>query len=239
MNASRLSSFDHQPSSFACRESTNGGVVCYNSAMPKLNSDSEPPRREPGSSSAETATRCAWAIGPHLQPYHDNEWGVPVHDEQRHFEFLVLESAQAGLSWITILKRRNAYREAFCEFDPGAVAELRPTDVERLLKDSGIIRNRRKVESAISNARAFLEVQNEFGSFDTYIWGFVDRAPIVNAWGPESQIPAETALSKELSKDMKRRGFSFLGPVVCYAHMQATGLVMDHITSCYRWRELS
>ena len=206
--------------------------------MPKLKNPSEPLQSEPTPSSAE-ASRCSWAVGPYLQPYHDNEWGVPVHDEHRHFEFLVLESAQAGLSWITILKRRSAYSEAFCGFDPEAVAELGPSDVERLLQDSGIIRNRMKVQSATPNARAFLEIQSDYGSFDSYIWGFVDRAPIVNTWGPEDQIPAETALSTALSKDMKRRGFSFLGPVVCYAHMQATGLVMDHITNCYRWSELS
>jgi len=190
-------------------------------------------------SDSSPASRCDWAIGPDLQPYHDQEWGVPVHDDRRHFEFLILESAQAGLSWITILKRREAYREAFCGFDPDAVAALGPADVERLLGESGIIRNRRKVESAISNAAAFLDVRREFGSFDRYIWGFVDGAPVVNAWVTESQIPAETPLSKELSKDLKRRGFGFLGPVVCYAHLQATGLVMDHVTSCFRWRELA
>jgi DNA-3-methyladenine glycosylase I len=164
---------------------------------------------------------------------------VPVHDERRHFEFLILESAQAGLSWITILKRRDAYREAFCDFDPDAVAALGPVDVERLLGESGIIRNRKKVESAISNARAFLEIRREFGSFDSYIWGFVGGAPVLNTWSADSHIPAETPLSIELSKDLRRRGFSFLGPVVCYAQLQATGLVMDHVKSCYRWRELS
>ncbi len=182
--------------------------------------------------------RCGWAAGPFMEPYHDLEWGVPVHDDRRHYEFLVLESAQAGLSWITILKRREAYRRAFCEFDPSAVAELGPTDVERLLADPGIIRNRAKIESAISNARAFLEIRGELGSFDNYIWGFVDGAPVVNSWDSDSQIPAETALSKEVSADLRRRGFRFLGPVVCYAHLQATGVVNDHITSCFRWQEL-
>jgi DNA-3-methyladenine glycosylase I len=183
--------------------------------------------------------RCRWAAGAFLQPYHDEEWGVPVHDERRHFEFLVLESAQAGLSWLTILKRREAYREAFCDFDPESVAKLGPGDVERLLSHSGIIRNRRKVESAISNARAFLEIRRKFASFDNYIWDFVDGAPIVSSWGDDSQIPAETPLSTELSKDLRRRGFSFLGPVVCYAHLQATGLVNDHVMACFRRRELS
>jgi DNA-3-methyladenine glycosylase I len=183
--------------------------------------------------------RCNWANGPFLEPYHDTEWGVPVHDDRRHFEFLVLESAQAGLSWITILKRRDGYRRAFCDFDPDAVAALGPQDVERLLGDAGIIRNRRKVQSAISNARAFLEIRREFGSFDSYIWGFVNGAPLVNSWGSGAGIPAETALSKEVSGDLRRRGFTFLGPVVCYAHLQATGLVMDHVTSCFRWAALA
>jgi len=173
-----------------------------------------------------------------LEPYHDLEWGVPVHEDRRHFEFLVLESAQAGLSWITILKRREGYRRAFCEFDPSAVAELGSADVERLLADTGIIRNRAKVESAISNAHAFLEISGEFGSFDNYIWRFVDGVPLVNRWDSDSRIPAETSLSKEVSADLRRRGFRFLGPVVCYAHLQATGLVNDHITSCFRWQEL-
>ena len=187
---------------------------------------------------AGIARCCSWANGEFLQPYHDAEWGVPVHDDRRHFEFLILESAQAGLSWVTILKRRHGYRNAFCGFDPEAVAGLGPADVERLLGDPGIIRNRRKVESAIGNARAFLDIRGEFGSFDSYIWGFVDGAPILNAWDDMSRIPAETPLSKKVSADLRRRGFTFLGPVVCYAHLQATGLVMDHVTSCFRWRDL-
>ncbi len=191
-----------------------------------------------GAVSAEP-DRCRWAAGAFLQPYHDQEWGVPVHDDRRHFEFLILESAQAGLSWVTILKRRGGYRRAFCDFDADAVAALGTADVGRLLADPGIIRNRRKVESAISNARAFLDIRREFGTFDDYIWGFVSGVPIVNAWGEDSQIPAETLLSKQVSADLRRRGFTFLGPVVCYAHLQATGLVMDHVTNCFRWRELS
>jgi DNA-3-methyladenine glycosylase I len=191
----------------------------------------------PGGAAAELP-RCPWAAGEFLQPYHDAEWGVPVRDDRRHFEFLILESAQAGLSWVTILKRRDGYRNAFCGFDPEAVAGLGSTDVERLLRDPGIIRNRRKVESAIGNARAFLDIRREFGSFDSYIWGFVSGVPIVNAWDDMSQIPAETPLSRQVSADLRRRGFTFLGPVVCYAHLQATGLVMDHVTACFRWREL-
>ncbi|MGA3215598.1 MAG: DNA-3-methyladenine glycosylase I [Acidimicrobiales bacterium] len=174
-----------------------------------------------------------------MQAYHDEEWGVPVHEDSRHFEFLVLESAQAGLSWATILRRRDGYRRAFCDFDPEAVAGLAPSDVERLLGDPGIIRNRRKVESAIGNARAFLDVRREFGTFDSYIWGFVGGEPVLNNWSTDSEIPAETALSKQVSKDLRRRGFTFLGPVVCYAHLQATGLVMDHVTDCYRFSELT
>jgi DNA-3-methyladenine glycosylase I len=206
--------------------------------MASQKSSSGPLRPEPEATSAEPS-RCQWAAGAFLQPYHDEEWGVPVHDDRRHFEFLVLESAQAGLSWITILKRRDGYRQAFCNFDPEAVAEFEPADVARLLGDPGIIRNRRKVESAITNARAFLEIRCQFGSFDSYVWGFVGGLPVVNAWRAESEIPAETQLSKELSADLRRRGFRFLGPVVCYAHLQATGLVMDHVTSCFRWSELS
>ncbi|MGD0875569.1 MAG: DNA-3-methyladenine glycosylase I [Acidimicrobiales bacterium] len=188
---------------------------------------------------AMSKVRCRWATGEFLQPYHDQEWGVPVHDDRRHFEFLILESAQAGLSWVTILKRREGYRRAFCDFDPDGVAGLAPADVERLLGDTAIIRNRRKVESAISNARAFLRIRDECGTFDSYIWSFVNRVPIFSAWDEDSQIPAETALSKQVSADLRRRGFSFLGPVVCYAHLQATGLVMDHVKSCFRWRELT
>ena len=146
------------------------------------------------------------------KPYHDEEWGVPVHDDRRHFEFLVLESAQAGLSWVTILKRRSSYRRAFSDFNPEVVAQFGPSDVERLLGDSGIIRNRLKVESEIRNAQAFLEVRNEFGSFDSYIWGFVGGAPMVNAWTVDSDIPAETQLSRDMSSALRRRGFSFWDP---------------------------
>ncbi len=197
------------------------------------------PRPQSGGGSSPQVTRCNWANGPFLQPYHDDEWGVPVHDDQRHFELLVLESAQAGLSWITILKRRDGYRRAFSDFDPEAVARFGPGDIDRLLADPGIIRNRRKVESAVSNARALLDVRRELGAFDSYIWGFVGGAPVVNHWGDFAQLPAETALSKEVSADLKRRGFTFLGPVVCYSYLQAAGIVMDHVTSCFRWDELA
>ncbi|HXW39087.1 MAG TPA: DNA-3-methyladenine glycosylase I [Acidimicrobiales bacterium] len=184
---------------------------------------------------SEGASRCAWATGEFLVPYHDEEWGVPVHDDRRHFEFLVLEAAQAGLSWLTILRRREGYRQAFCGFDPELVAGFNNRDVERLLKDEGIIRNRQKVESTVANARALLALVDSEGSFDEYLWGFVDGAPIVNEWSDTAQIPAKTALSERLSKDLRARGFRFVGPVVCYAHLQAAGLVNDHLTTCFRW----
>jgi DNA-3-methyladenine glycosylase I len=162
-----------------------------------------------------------------------------VHDDPTHFEFLVLEGAQAGLSWSTILKRRGGYRKAFAGFDPAKVARFTPARVEKLLLDTGIIRNRAKVESAVRNARAFLEVQNEFGSFDAYIWGFVGGRPIVNRWRRLGQLPPPSAESEALSKDLRRRGFGFAGPTVCYAHLQATGLVNDHVVSCFRYAELT
>ncbi len=174
-----------------------------------------------------------------MTAYHDAEWGVPTHDDRRHFEFLILEGAQAGLSWLSVLSRREAYRRAFCDFDPVAVAQMTPEDVERLLVDSGIIRNRKKVESAISNARAFLAVQAEHGTFDEFVWGFVGGTTIVNVRNDIDQLPAETEESQRLSAELRRRGFRFVGPIVCYSHMQACGLVMDHLTSCYRFAELS
>jgi DNA-3-methyladenine glycosylase I len=183
--------------------------------------------------------RCGWASGELLAPYHDAEWGVPVHDDRRHYEFLVLEGAQAGLSWLTILRRREGYRRAFCGFDPEAVARLGPADIDARLADPGIIRNRLKVESTVKNARAFLALAAERGSFDNYVWDFVGGSPIVNSWKHMTELPAETDLSRALSKDLRARGFTFVGPVVIYAHLQATGLVMDHLTSCFRWRELA
>ena len=183
--------------------------------------------------------RCDWCGNdPLYVQYHDEEWGVPVHDDRKHFEFLVLEGAQAGLSWITILKRREGYRRAFDDFDPVKVASYDDRKVEALLQDTGIIRNRQKVKSAINNARAFLAVQAEFGTFDQYIWSFVDDKPIINRFKTMADIPAETPLSLKLRKDLKKRGFSFVGPTIMYAHMQAIGMVNDHVISCFRYREL-
>lgn len=184
-------------------------------------------------------TRCPWAAADRLYaPYHDKEWGVPLHDDRRLFEMLVLEGAQAGLSWLTILRRRKAYRRAFHRFDPRRVARYDRSDVKRLLGDAGIIRNRLKINSAVNNARAFLAVQEEFGSFDRYAWGFVDGRPIQNAWTKAEEVPAETSLSHALSKDLRQRGFTFVGPTICYAHMQATGMVNDHLVGCFRHREI-
>lgn len=166
--------------------------------------------------------------------YHDQEWGVPVHDDRRLFEFLVLEGAQAGLAWITILRKREGYRRAFEGFDPARVAAYGEADVARLLADPGIVRNRAKIASAVRNARAFLAVQAEFGSFDGFMWDFVDGEPIVNAWTTLAEIPARTEVSDRLSKALKQRGFNFVGSTICYAHMQAVGMVNDHLLSCHR-----
>jgi DNA-3-methyladenine glycosylase I len=184
---------------------------------------------------AETRRRC-WlgAPDPLMEAYHDTEWGVPVHDDRRHFEFLVLEGAQAGLSWRTVLQRREGYRRAFAGFDPHKVARFTPARVEKLLADSGIIRNRAKVASAVANARAFLKVQQEFGSFDAFIWSFVGGRTRVNARRSLKQIPAQTRESEALSKELVRRGFRFVGPTIVYSHMQACGLVNDHLVSCSR-----
>ncbi len=170
--------------------------------------------------------------------YHDQEWGVPVHDEHRLFEFLVLEGAQAGLSWQTILNKREAYREAFAGFDPARVARFDARRVERLLGDPGIVRNRLKVESTVSNARAYLEVQREVGSFDRFVWGFVGAAPRINRRRSLRAVPARSAQSDALSAELKRRGFRFVGTTICYAFMQATGMVNDHLLTCYRYPEL-
>jgi DNA-3-methyladenine glycosylase I len=183
--------------------------------------------------------RCDWAQSPEMIPYHDTEWGVPVHDDRTHFEFLVLEGAQAGLSWLTILKRREGYRKAFAGFDPAKVARFTPARVEKLLADPGIIRNRAKVESTVRNARAFLAVQGEFDSFDRYLWGFVGGRPVVNKWRRIAQVPPTSPESEAMSADLRRRGFGFVGPTVCYAHLQATGLVNDHLVSCFRYAELT
>jgi len=183
--------------------------------------------------------RCAWAgSDPLYQAYHDHEWGVPVHDDRLLFEFLVLEGAQAGLSWITILRKREAYREAFSRFDPELVAAFDDRKVAGLLANPGIVRNRLKIASAIRNARAFLAVKEQYGSFDNYLWRFVDGRTIQNAWQNLSTIPASTPLSDILSRDLKQRGFNFVGSTICYAFMQAVGMVNDHTSDCYRWREL-
>jgi len=182
--------------------------------------------------------RCPWAKGELLIRYHDREWGVPVHTERMLFEFLILEGAQAGLSWSTILIRRSAYRRAFDRFDPQKVARYPNPTVRRLLANDGIIRNRAKVEAAIANACAFLEIQREFGSFAVYVWRFVDGTPVQNRWRSASHVPAETPTSRALSRDLMKRGFRFVGPTICYAFMQAVGMVNDHLVSCFRWREV-
>ncbi len=184
-------------------------------------------------------TRCSWGNSdPIYIEYHDMEWGVPIHDDRKLFEFLILEGAQAGLSWITILKRRENYRKAFDRFDPEKVARYGAKKVRQLLADSGIIRNRLKIESAIQNAKAFLKLQEEFESFDAYMWKFVGGKPKQNAWKTLKQIPAKTPESEAMSKDLIKRGFRFVGPTICYAHMQAVGMVNDHVIDCFRYREL-
>jgi DNA-3-methyladenine glycosylase I len=182
--------------------------------------------------------RCPWAQKPLNISYHDKEWGVPVHDDRVLFEFLILEGAQAGLSWDTILQKRARYREVFDHFDPQKVARYNARKVKSLLEDPGIVRNRLKVASAIGNARAFLAVQQEFGSFDSYVWRFVDGVPRANAWKQPRQVPARSAESDALSKDLVKREFKFVGTTICYAFMQAVGMVNDHLTSCYRYPEL-
>lgn len=184
--------------------------------------------------------RCAWCgTDPLYVRYHDEEWGVPVHDDRRHFEFLILEGAQAGLSWITILRKRENYREAFAGFDPERVARFGKRDVERLLKNPGIVRNRLKVEGAVKNARAFLAVQEAFDGFDRYVWRFVGGKPIRNRWTQMKEVPATSAESDALSKDLKKRGFTFVGPTIVYAHMQAIGMVNDHVVDCFRHKQLA
>ena len=179
--------------------------------------------------------RCPWCgEDPLYQHYHDTEWGVPLHDDRALFEFLTLEGAQAGLSWITILRKRDNYRAAFDNFDATKIARYTARKVDKLLQDPGIVRNRLKVESTISNARAFLETQAAFGSFDRYLWDFVDGQPIVNRFTSLKQVPASTPLAEKLSKDLKKRGFRFVGPTIVYAHMQATGMVNDHLVGCHR-----
>lgn len=183
---------------------------------------------------------CEWPTGdPLMQRYHDREWGVPVHDDRKHFEFLVLEGAQAGLSWRTVLHKREAYRRAYARFDPRRVARFSPRDIRRLLSDAGLIRNRLKIEWSVRNARAFLAIQEAFGSFDAYVWRFVDGRPIQHRWRWLKELPARTPESDALSRDLKQRGMSFVGSTIVYAHMQAAGLVNDHLVRCFRYRELA
>ena len=179
--------------------------------------------------------RCSWCESEDLYiKYHDDEWGVPVHDDRLHFEFLVLESAQSGLSWITILRKRENYREAYDNFVPEIVAQYGEEKVGELLSNAGIIRNRKKIEASINNAKRFIEIQNEFGSFDKYIWSFVDNKPVVNSYEKLSEIPAISELSDQVSKDFKKRGFKFLGSITIYSHLQAVGVINDHIDSCFK-----
>ena len=184
--------------------------------------------------------RCPWGDSDDdlMREYHDREWGVPIHDDRKIFEFLVLEGAQAGLSWATVLRKRENYRRAFKGFDPRRVASFDSGDVERLLLDSGIIRNRRKIESAILNAKAFLRIRKEHSSFDSYMWSFVGGRPIRNRWRSLSQIPVTTPESKTMSSDLLKRGFRFVGPTICYSHMEAVGMVNDHIVGCFRHKEI-
>ena len=184
--------------------------------------------------------RCSWCgIDPLYIEYHDKEWGVPVHDDRKQFEFLVLESAQAGLSWLTVLRKRERYRRAYDGFDPKKVARYGEKKVAELLANNSLIRNRKKIESSINNARRFIDIKKEFGSFDRYIWGFVDYRPVVGGWETVEEIPARTPLSDEISADLKKRGFSFLGSIIIYAHLQAVGVVNDHIVDCFRFTHIT
>jgi DNA-3-methyladenine glycosylase I len=183
--------------------------------------------------------RCGWCKGDALyEAYHDKEWGLPEHDDRRLFEFLILEGAQAGLSWITVLRKRENYRRLMADFDPAVLAGWGDAEVAAWLQEPGIIRNRLKLHGTLQNARAFLRVQAEFGSFDAYLWRFVDGKPVQNNWRTLQEVPAETPLAQQLSKDLKKRGFTFVGPTICYALMQAVGLVNDHLTSCFRHQEV-
>ena len=183
--------------------------------------------------------RCEWANSSALYiEYHDKEWGVPTHDERKLLEFLILEGAQAGLSWSTILNKRQAYLQAFDNFEPGKVANYDETKVQQLLANPGIVRNRLKIQAAIQNACSFLEIQDQYGSFDTYIWQFVDGKPVQNSWKSLQEIPATTKESDAMSKELKKRGFTFVGSTICYAFMQAVGMVNDHIVDCFRWQEV-
>ena len=190
-------------------------------------------------STATDRTRCGWSSNdPAMMLYHDREWGVPVHDDRTLFEFLALEGAQAGLSWLTILKRRSAYRKAFDNFDFKKIAKYDKSKIDKLVLDQSIIRNRLKIEATVANAKAFIAVRKEFGSFDKYIWKFVDDRPVRNGWTSLKSIPVKTEISDKLSKNLIRRGFKFVGSTICYAHMQATGMVNDHLVTCFRYNEV-
>ena len=183
--------------------------------------------------------RCEWCItGPLYVKYHDEEWGVPVHDDKKHFEMIILDGAQAGLSWLTVLRKRENYRKAFDNFDPEKVAKYDEKKIAELLENPGIIRNKLKVKSAVTNARAFIKVQEEFGSFDKYIWQFVNYKPVVNKWKSDKEIPATSEESDAMSNDLKSRGFKFVGSTICYAYMQAAGMVNDHVVTCFRYKEV-
>lgn len=187
----------------------------------------------------DSRNRCPWASGPWLRPYHDHEWGVPVHEDDRHLELLVLEGAQAGLSWLTILRRREGYRRAFARFVPERMANFTDRQVEALLANAGIIRHRQKIEAAIANARALVLIQADVGSFDDYVWDFVHGRPLINHWRSLEEVPSLSDLSRRLSLDLRQRGFRFVGPTVCYSYLQAAGLINDHLTGCYRFSELA
>lgn len=192
----------------------------------------------PAKATPKDPTRCLWCgTDPLYQQYHDEEWGVPVRDDQRMFEFIILEGAQAGLSWITILRKRENYRAAFDNFDPEKIARYTPARIEKLLLNPGIVRNRLKVEAAVRNARAYLNIQEKQGSFSDYLWQFVDGEPVQNSWASMKQVPASTAQSDQMSKALKKEGFKFVGSTICYAHMQATGMVNDHTVDCFRHQE--
>ncbi len=183
--------------------------------------------------------RCPWCeINELYIKYHDEEWGVPVHDDKKHFEFLILEGVQAGLSWLTILKKRDNYRKTYDNFDPVKIATYDEKKIDKLMKNPGIIKNLRKIEASINNAKRFLEVQEEFGSFDNYIWSFVNNKPVINSWKKDSEIPSKTELSDKISNDLKKKGFKFVGSTIIYAHMQAIGIVNDHIVNCFRYNKL-
>jgi DNA-3-methyladenine glycosylase I len=186
-----------------------------------------------------TPYRCAWAQTDRMIPYHDHEWGIPLHDDNRLFEMLILEGAQAGLSWDSVLRKRDAYRKAFAGFDPAKVARFTPAKVERLMLDEGIIRNRAKIEATVANAKAALDARREYGSFDAYIWSFVGGDPITNRRRSMSDVPATSPESDAMSKALKKRGFKFVGSTICYAFMQAVGMVNDHETRCFRYREIA